>query len=216
MKMFWLGLLAALMMSSAPAKAQNISYKRHIIVVLDNSGTVIDRYAEGTDFERFYAARRLFIEQLGERFDRSDLISVMSVYRPRVIWQGSAGFIDRPQRSRVLYDFLAAGHGGCADYEAVLKAVRRQQEIEHRPLVEVIFFASLVHTGPQPCEVVSDNFNPPESFFAGLSELMESTGVSVSLYWTFEEVYDHAVDYFLQQNLRPIIRGVEETIAGLE
>lgn len=191
-----------------------IDFKNHIIVVIDNSGTVFDQ-DDYSNWDRFYAARRQLVEQLGDDYSREDYITVISVARSQVVWQGSASRIDKRRFNGTLMEYLNKEIGGCASFQSVMKTIGQQKRINPLPISEVIVMSSLVETGAYPCELDENNILPPQSFYDGLAELIGEEGAKVKLLWVEEDVYDHTLEYFLNKNMNVPVKRIQETILEL-
>lgn len=200
------------------------SYTNHIVVVLDDSGVVQDfatDYAlDSADRPMLRVARLALLEQLDKEYGRRDLITVISVAVPRVIWQGSAN--DLLDKSNfVLGDFLASPFNGCANFDRVLKTVQREVALAKVPLKEVVLMSSLIHTGgntrdPSTCKRPQlDDLGPPEDFFAGLRTLHNQTKAQLAFFWVYDELDDIVADYFTEARVPFLLKGEQQTIAEL-
>ena len=196
------------------AEAQDIEYTRHNIIVIDNSGAVWPGDQSGS-YDRFYRARNAFAATLGQ-YRREDLVTVLSVARPRVIWSGSGSLIDKRGKNATLIEFLGAEINGCSSFADVIRRVKQQvARNPDIPVGDIVFFSSLVETGPRPCTYDPKNATPPEAFYEGVYELSDGEGTRVRFLWTDELTYDATLDFFLDRNVPADVLGVEETIQEL-
>jgi len=207
--------VAVWLLLSTHAAAQ-IEAEEHVIVVIDNSGAVWPGDGQGKSFDQFYRARAAFIESLGN-YDRKDLVTVLSVSRPRVIWTGSASNIDRKSKNGTLRKFAGTELNGCASFEEVIKRVKYQQIQHALPIKEIVFFSSLAETGPGPgCKWDPQNPYPPTSFYEYLAKQIDGTGTKLRFWWVDDErTLSPTLDFFMERSIPVEVKGVEETIQAL-
>jgi len=208
--------IGALAVCLAATPAQSEDFNQHIIVVLDNSGTVQDDSGQGARSRPSYMmARRAMIGKIEREYSRSDLITIVSVAGPQVIWQGPASEIT-DRRNYILADYLNAEINGCADFERVADTIQRELRYSEPPLTQLIFLSSLVHTNnsPEGCAVDPDHLHPPEPFFEALKDLQFETKAQLSFLWTYDDVASEVADYFDANGIRVILK--QEKLTSVE
>lgn len=205
-------LLISLFLVPGQAPAQD--FQRHVIAVIDNSGTVYDNDGY-EDFTRFYRARLSFVEFLGAEYSREDYITLISVSRPGVIWSGAGTEIDRKRRAPQVFAYLDTPHGGCAGFDAVLEVVNQQIAEVRLPLSHIYFFSSLVESGPYPCATLSQQtppFWPENTFYDGLNKILADTATDLDFWWVDEGSYNQTFDQFADDLRRVNVKNINETI----
>lgn len=218
MRQFLLITLLAIAYAISPALAQ--TYNRHVMVVLDDSGTVQDESGNGALARpSFMTGRRALIGHLADTYKDDTLITLLSVNRSQVIWQGSAK--DMTKRNNfVLAEFLNKGINGCADFLRVMRTIDRELRYASAPLGEMIFFSSLVHTGAYDedaggCSVDPDQLEPPAEFFDRLADIHSETEAKITFYWAYDEVAPIVSDRFDEKNIRVFVLPEKRTMAEL-
>jgi len=200
------------------------SFNSHHVVVLDDSGVAQDMTTDyendGKNRPMLRTARMALLDRLDADLGRRDLVTIVSLAVPQVVWQGSANdMLDGD--NFILADFLAGPFNGCANFERLLKTVKREIALSGIPLNQVVFMSSLVSTGgntrdPSTCQTPKLNeLAPPETFFDDLVTLHEKTGTTLEFYWVWDEVDDVVADYFMDAGVPFRLLGEQQTIAEL-
>lgn len=215
LQVFLGALVSICALSFVPAAADET-----IILVLDNSGAVQDASSGDKTRPTFLQARRAIIDQLDKRLGRKDQLIILSVNRPKIIWEGPGHKI-KHRDNFVLARFLNARVNGCADFDKVARALSRTIRAVERNPSEIIFLSSLVHTGSpdtpgDPCPYDPENYAPPTSFLDALKAAQSETQAQLKLYWVDEGVINEVDDYFFSKNLPAEIKGELQTIGVLQ
>lgn len=199
--------------------AQEINHNT-VMLILDNSGAVQD--ASSTDRTRptFLQARRAIIEHLSDRLSKRDHLVILSVTRPKVVWEGRGNRVMH-RKNFVLANYLDTPVNGCADFEKVGRVIRRQVRALPSPPTEVVVLSSLVHTGSpdvkgDPCPYDPQNYSPPEGFLDTLKQMILDHHAAVELLWVDEGVIDDVDDYFFDAGVDVTLKGELQTIGALQ
>lgn len=200
------------------------SFSAHHVIVLDDSGVAQDMT---TDYEHdsknrpmLRTARMALLDKLDAELGRRDFVTVVSLAVPQVVWQGGANdMLDSD--NFVLGNFLAGPFNGCANFERLLKTIKREVALADVPLTQIVFMSSMVSTGgntrdPSTCKAPSlDDLAPPDAFFEELVALHEATGATFDFYWVWDEVDDVVADVFMDADVPFRLLGEQQTIAEL-
>ena len=219
-KILPIAFVGALATSASNAK----TFQNHHVVVLEDSGVVQDMT---TDYENdakdrptFRIARMALLDKLDAELGRRDLVTIVSLAIPQVVWQGSANdMLDGD--NYVLGNFLAGPFNGCANFDRLLKTISREIALADTPLRRIVFMSSMVSTGgntrdPSTCKAPSlDDLAPPDTFFDGLVGLHQTSGASFEFYWVWDEVDDVVADYFMEAGVPFRIKGEQQTTVEL-
>lgn len=199
--------------------AQEADHKT-VLLILDNSGAVQD--ASSTDRTRptFLQARRAMIEHLSDRLSKRDHLVILSVTRPKVVWEGTGNRVMH-RDNFVLANYLDTPVNGCADFDKVGRVIRRQVRALPAPPTEVVVLSSLVHTGSpevkgDPCPYDPQNYSPPEGFLDTLKQLTLDHRTEVELLWVDEGVIDDVDEYFFDAGVDVTLKGELQTIGALQ
>lgn len=200
-------------------------YDSHTIVILDDSGAAQDHALAGagatpTDRPTLRQARLALIEQLDKDLGRNDLVTIVSVAVPQVIWQGQANdLLDR--RNHVLADFLLSPFNGCANFATVLETVNRQITMNPGPVPNVFFMSSMIDTGgtsrdPSTCKTPTlDDLLPPEETLNGFVALHESTRAKLTFMWVYDETDEALTDFLINAKVPFDLFGERQTMVEL-
>lgn len=200
--------------------AHGESFSQHVLVVLDNSATVQDESGNGRLYRpNFMIARTELVKKIADEYSDDTLVTLLSVSRSQVIWQGSAGEITH-RKNFVLAEYLGESIDGCADFMSVAATIQRELKYAEIPLSDLIIFSSLVHTGGREsaeatCAVDRDHLQPPDEFFDAIVAIQTKTKATVSFYWAFDEVAPLISDYFDDNNIRVYVYQEKRSLAEL-
>jgi hypothetical protein len=179
-------------------------YTSSTIAVIDNSGLVAypdEENAKG--LTPYDITIRLFVSNYLKTFGKDVHLTVISVARSEIIWEGDAQKASG-RNNHAMVNLITAEPGGCADFEQVATSINRARRGLTAPLKEVIFLTPLVHTGAHPCALDRDNLAPPPVFFELLGTLQEETGAALTFFWTHDKVLD-ALDAHLHEKGIPFV-----------
>jgi len=218
MKPFMIAFLIAASFSGQPSFAAD--FDQHIVVILDDSGTTQDASSTGTgDLPLFWETRWQYIHNLHENAERGTYVTIVSVIRPQVIWQGPANEI-MARNNKVLAGFLTKRNNLCPDFVRVGDVLKRVFRVAPVPPTEMVFISSLIHSqGPdsesRSCNVDRARLQPPEAFFETLRELyFENSSMPLTFYWAYNDFAGDLYDWFADRGVDA--RIVEETAAYAE
>lgn len=201
------------------------TYETHTIVILDDSGVAQDHALDGasadaTDRPTLRKARMALLHQLERQLGRADLITIISVAVPQVIWQGKASdLLDR--RNHVLARFVGSPFNGCANFSTVLETVNRQVVMNPVPVADVMLLSSMIDTGgssrdPSTCkEPTLDDLVPPEETLAQFVQLHEATKAKFTFMWVHDEADEILTDYFIAAKVPFALYGERQTMVEL-
>ena len=191
-----------------------------VILVLDNSGAVQDSTSSERTRPTFLKARRAMIEHLSDELGPKDHLTILSVTRPKVVWEGPGNRITH-RDNFVLANYLETHVNGCADFEKVAGVIKRQLRSLPAPPTKIVMLSSLVHTGSptasgEPCPYDPENYSPPSEFKDALRDIALNHHTELSFYWVDEGVIEDVDEYFYEAGLAVEIKGELQTIGALQ
>lgn len=199
-------------------------FQTHTLVILDDSGTAQDHATIGqkktSDRPSLRRARLALLDRLERDLNRDDMVTIVSVAVPQVIWQGEASdLLDR--NNYVLARFLLSQFNGCANFDTVVDTAKRQVAQHPMPVESIYVMSSLIHTGgntrePGSCKKPTlADIAPPEETLAGFVELQKATNAKLNFLWAHDEVDEFVTDYFVEAKIPFVLLGERQTLVEL-